>query len=112
MTALDRGDVVLVGFVFSDESGAKLRPAAIISSAAYHRSRGEAVILAITSNVRRRLVGDHAIAEWPQAGLLFPSVATGILRTVKRTMVVRKLGALAPRDLTAIEGQIRRALAL
>ena len=32
MTACKRGDVVLVGFVFSDESGRKLRPALVISS--------------------------------------------------------------------------------
>jgi ABC-type uncharacterized transport system substrate-binding protein len=32
MTAYKRGDVVPVGFVFSDESGKKLRPALVISS--------------------------------------------------------------------------------
>jgi mRNA-degrading endonuclease toxin of MazEF toxin-antitoxin module len=48
MTAYDRGDVVLVSFVFSDESGKKLRPAVVISSAAYKRSRQEIVVAAIT----------------------------------------------------------------
>ena len=31
MTVCRRGDVVLVGFVFSDESGRKVRPAVVIS---------------------------------------------------------------------------------
>ena len=79
MTAYKRGDVVLVGFVFSDEPGQKLRPALVISSSAYNRGRKEVVVAAITSNVRRRLFGDHLIVDWKDAGLLFPSVATGIL---------------------------------
>jgi hypothetical protein len=45
--------------------------------------------------VRRHLVGDHLIVDWKDAGLLFPSVATGILRTVTRGMVDRDLGAMA-----------------
>ena len=67
---------------------------------------------AITSNVRRRLFGDHAIANWKEAGLLFPSVATGILQTIKQAMIERKLGAMLKRDMEAIERELRRALGL
>jgi mRNA interferase MazF len=80
MTTSRRGDVVLVGVVFSDESGRKLRPAVVLSSPAYHRARQEVIVAAITSNVKRRLFGDHVLADWKGAGLLFPSVVTGILR--------------------------------
>lgn len=45
MTAYSRGDVVLVGFVFSDESGRKLRPALVVSSLAYHRGRQERTMI-------------------------------------------------------------------
>jgi mRNA interferase MazF len=68
-TAFRRGDVVLVEFVFSDEPGAKLRPALVVSSDGYHRDRREAIIAAITSHVGRRLVGDHPISDWKEAGL-------------------------------------------
>jgi len=44
MIACNRGDVVLVGFVFSDESGKKVRPAVVISSPDYHRARQEVVV--------------------------------------------------------------------
>jgi mRNA interferase MazF len=112
MTAYKRGDVVLVGFVFSDESGKKLRPALVISSAAYNRGRKEVAVAAITSNVRRRLFGDHLIGDWKGAGLLFPSVATGILRTVTREMLDRKLGVMAKLDMDAVDTGLRRSLAL
>jgi len=112
MTTCRRGDVVLVGFVFSDESGVKLRPALVVSSDAYHRGRQEAVVAAITSNVRRPLPGDHVVVRWKEAGLLFPSMVTGILRTIKRGMIRRRLGALHVGDAKAVDASLRRALDL
>jgi len=112
MTRLSRGDVVLVGFVFSDDSGKKLRPAVVISTSDYHRGRQEVNVAAITSNVRRRLFGDHLLADWEGAGLLFPSLVTGIIRTIKRTMIERKLGSLRESDLEAFDGEVRRILGL
>jgi mRNA interferase MazF len=112
MTAYSRGDVVLVGFVFADESGRKLRPAVVISSPAYHRARQEVVVAAVSSNVRRQLFGEHLIGDWKGAGLLFPSVVTGIIRTIKQTMLDHKLGSLAKSDLQAVEREIRRCLGL
>ena len=72
MTVYNRGDVVLVSFVFSDESGKKLRPALVISSAPYNRARQEVVVAAITSNVKRRVFGDHLVANWTGLGCFFP----------------------------------------
>ena len=112
MIACDHGDVVLVGFVFSDESGRKLRPALVISSSAYHRARREVIVAAITSNVRRRLFADHIVVDWQTAGLLFPSLVTGIVRTVKQTMIERTLGSLSKADMQAVDRGLRRALAL
>ena len=112
MTTFNRGDVVLVGFVFADESGRKLRPAVVLSTRAYQRGRQEVIVAAITSNVRRRLFGDHLIADWKKAGLLFPSVTTGILRTIKQTMIDRRLGAMTMPDLDSVELQLRRSLDL
>jgi mRNA-degrading endonuclease toxin of MazEF toxin-antitoxin module len=112
MTVYNRGDVVLVGFVFSDESGKKLRPAVVISSAAYNRSRQEIIVAAITSNVRRRLFGDHLIAEWKRAGLLFPSLVAAIFRTIKRTMIDRKVGTMPKPEMEAIGLKLRQSLGL
>ena len=112
MTDYSRGDVVLVSFVFSDETGERQRPAVIVSSEAYHRSRQEAIIAAITSRTDRILAGDHLITDWQGAGLLFPSVATGIIRTVKRGMITRRLGIISQADMGAIDDNLRAALSL
>ena len=71
MTTYKQGDVVLVRFVFTDESGAKRRPAVVVSTSEYHQGRQEAIVAAITSNVDWLLVGNHLISGWQEAGLLF-----------------------------------------
>jgi mRNA-degrading endonuclease toxin of MazEF toxin-antitoxin module len=112
MIACRRGDIVLVRFVFADESGWKTRPALVLNSPQYQRSRQEVVVAAVTSNVARLLYGDHLVRGWKEAGLLFPSVVTGILRTVKQEMVHRRLGALPEADMTAVNTLLRKTLAL
>ena len=112
MTDYKRGDVVLVNFVFSDESGVKRRPALVVSTDRYQKRRQEAIVAAITSNVERLLLGDHRVRDWRQAGLLYPSVVTGVLRTVKRDMINRSLGSLSASDLRAVEGRLRDVLEL
>lgn len=112
MTRCSRGDVVLVKFVFADEKGVKQRPGLIVSGDRYHRGRREAILVAITSNVGRLLPGDHRIKAWREAGLLFPSTATGVIRTIKQEMIVRKIGELPAADLDAVESRLRDSLGL
>ena len=110
MTLYNRGDVVLIGFVFADETGAKQRPAVIISSDTYHQQRQEAIISAITSKTDRILVADCLISDWQEAGLLFPSVATGIIRTIKQGMITHRLGTMSQSDLKEVNKQLSIAL--
>ena len=112
MTSSDRGAIVLVRFVFADETGAKRRPALILSTERYHAGRREVLVAAITSNVGRLLVGDHLVEGWHEAGLPLPSVVTGILRTVKREMIDGRLGVLREADLVAVERNLRVSLGL
>ncbi len=112
MIIYEHGDVVLIRFVFTNGSGAKRRPAVIVSTSEYHQGRQEAIVAFITSNVDRPLVGDYLISGWQEAGLLFPSVATGIIRTIKQTMIERRLGTIPPADMQAIQEQLRNVLGL
>jgi len=111
-TAYSRGDVVLVDFVFAEETGSKRRPVLLLSSERYMQGRQEVVVSAITSDTRRILVGDYLMADWEEAGLIYPSVATGILRTIKQSMIDRKMGAVSIRDLAEIESNLEQILEL
>jgi mRNA interferase MazF len=112
MTSFSRGDIVLVKFVFADEQGAKQRPGLIVSTDRYHQGRRETILAAITSNIERLLVGDYKIKAWRESGLLYPSIVTGIVRTIKHDMIGGKMGKLPVSELHAVEDTLRAILAL
>jgi mRNA-degrading endonuclease toxin of MazEF toxin-antitoxin module len=112
MTSVSRGDLVLVKFVFADEKGVKQRPGLIVSTDRYHQSRRETILVAITSNPGRLLAGDYKIKAWRESGLLYPSIVTGIVRTIKHDMIAGKMGALPASELDAVEDRLREILAL
>ena len=112
-TKCNSGDVVVVPFMFSDRPVTKRRPCVVVSSERYHDGRQETIVAAVTSNVDRRLLtGDHLLQDWQAAGLPKPSVVTGILRTVKQPMIIRKLGGLTGRDRLAVSRALSDALDL
>ncbi|MDP2823192.1 MAG: type II toxin-antitoxin system PemK/MazF family toxin [Sulfuritalea sp.] len=101
------GDVVLVPFPFTDQSGAKKRPAVIVSSSGYNAGRRDLVIMAITSQVRTPLgFGEALIADWQAAGLIKPSVLKPVVTTIEQGLVVRTLGALSAADLRTLRETI------
>ena len=110
MTNYNRGDVLLVKFTFSEGEGSKHRPALLLSTKDYNNHRQELIIAAITSNLKRRLVGDTKINNWDKAGLLYPSLITAIIRTIKKNMVDHKLGKLSGNDFRLAEKNLKDVL--
>ena len=51
-TGYEFGDVVLVPFPFTDQSAMTKRPAVVVSSDPYNRSRPDVIVLAVTSQKR------------------------------------------------------------
>jgi mRNA interferase MazF len=109
MTAYSFGDIVLVPFPFTDQTGSKKRPAVVVSSASYHRERADLILMAVTSQVRKSLgIGEMPILEWKAAGLLKNSNLKPILFTAKRPLIERKLGQLGEGD----RASLRRSLSM
>ena len=97
------GDVVLVPFPFTDQTGTKRRPAVVVSSHGYNSNRRDIVILAITSQVRLPLgYGEAVIEDWQGAGLLKQSAIKPVITTVEQTLVLRMMGHLSAGDLAAL----------
>jgi mRNA interferase MazF len=102
-TSYKFGDVVLVPFPFTDQTGEKKRPAVVVSSERYQRSRPDVIIMAVTSQIRPSAeLGEVPIPGWKKAGLLKPSVTKPVLATVEQALVLRKLGRLSPSDRAAV----------
>lgn len=105
------GDVVLVPFPFTDQSGNKKRPAVVVSSSAYNGARNDLVILAITSRVHTPLgFGEALVADWQAAGLIKLSVFKPVLATIEQSLVVRKMGELSATDLRALREAVARVI--
>jgi mRNA interferase MazF len=51
---MNKWDVVVLSYPFSDLSAAKVRPALVISSDSYNQNSQDAVFILITSNISRR----------------------------------------------------------
>jgi mRNA interferase MazF len=104
------GDVVLVPFPFTDQSAAKQRPGVIVSSAAYHQSRRDVLLMAITSQLRGAAFGDILVQDWQAAKLLKPSAIKPILATLEQGLVIKGLGKLSQHDQLALKQMIGKIL--
>ena len=113
MTDYQRGEIVLVPFDFTDRSGAKWRPAVLVSSDRYNHESPDVIIASITGNLRAvPHSGDHAILNWQTAGLLIPSLAQAKLATIEGSLLGRRLGTMAAQDLDSFSQGLREALDL
>lgn len=97
------GDVVLVPFPFTDQSGTKKRPAVVVSSSGYSAQRRDIVIMAITIQVRTPLGFSEAmVADWRGAGLIKESVFKPVLTTIEQGLVLRVMGHLSATDVRTL----------
>ncbi len=76
----------------------------------YNKGRQEVIVAAVTSNIKRVLSGDTKIDGWKEAGLLYPSLATGIIRTLKANLIIRKLGTLRKQDFQKAQDNLKKAM--
>lgn len=107
-TSYSFGDIILVPFPFTDQSTVKRRPAVVVSNAAYHRSRPDLIIMAVTSQGRPAgTLGEVQIKNWQAAGLLKSSVVKPVLATIEQPLVIKRLGRLTEED----QQPLKRALA-
>jgi mRNA-degrading endonuclease toxin of MazEF toxin-antitoxin module len=106
------GDVITVRFQFRENDRPKPRPAVIISVPAYHQSRLDAIMMAITGRDDRNYFGDCPIEDWQTAGLLKKSVAKGVIRTIEQSKIRGRLGSLSDVDRQRLKESLRAILGL
>ncbi|GAC1376826.1 MAG: hypothetical protein NVSMB4_05910 [Acidimicrobiales bacterium] len=112
---MDRGDLLLAPFPYSDLRGLKRRPVCVVSSAAY--SQGPDVIVAMVTSSHARVarpgLGDVVLRDWQAAALRQPSVVrAGRLLVIENRLLSAGLGELSQRDLAAVDVALKTALGL
>ena len=105
------GEVVLVPFPFTNQSGVKKRPAVIVSSVGYNTNRRDLIIMAITSQVRQPLgFGEAIVSDWQTAGLIKPSVLKPVFTTIEQGLVVQTMGMLSSSDLRTLKETVAQVI--
>ena len=95
MTHYKFGDVVLVGFPFTNLQTTKKRPAVVLSRESYNEQRPDIILMAISSRVREPLEsGEAFVVDWQTAGLIKPSIFKPLIATIEQDLVLNKLGVL------------------
>lgn len=113
MTNYERGNIILVPFPFSDQTTTKKRPAVVISSDSCNEISPDIIIMAITSRTEQTFnIGECFIEDWQTAGLLKRSTMKPAISTIEKSLVLKKLGRLSPRDLTSMDKILRKLINL
>jgi len=105
-------DIVVVPFPFSERAAAKRRPALVVSARDFNARHAALVLAMITTAKGGAWASDVPIAEWREAGLTAPCRLRLKLFTLDSDLIVRRLGALSPRDADAARAALGRSLAV
>ncbi len=111
-TVYEPGAVVLIPFRFTDRSGTKQRPAVVLSVSDYQTSRADTVFMGLSSREGPTYFGDVRIEQWQEAGLLYPTVAMGVIQTVETDRIMKSIGILNRTDFERVREAARRILGL
>jgi len=110
MQMSEPGDVVTVEFPGIAET--KRRPAVVVSTHLYQRTRPDVILGLLTTQITNAtLPSDYALQDWEQAGLHKPSTFRTFLETVPAT-AMRVIGHLSERDWQGIQQCLQAALAV
>jgi mRNA interferase MazF len=104
------GDVVIADFPGVRE--AKRRPALVVSTAAYHQARPDAILAVLTGQVAAATQStDHILHDWSAAGLHRPTAYRTFLITIPRQDIVAVIGHVTERDWLQVQVRLDRSIA-
>ncbi|MCE7989326.1 MAG: type II toxin-antitoxin system PemK/MazF family toxin [Caldilinea sp. CFX5] len=110
---LQRGDIVIATFPFTDLSGSKRRPALVLATTTPNADS----ILAFISSVMPMVVNSYELplipadADFAQTGLKVPSILRlNKLVTLERSLITRRIGRVSPQRLRAIDDRVIQVL--
>jgi mRNA interferase MazF len=112
---MKRGDVVEVDWPFSDRTGSKVRPAAVVQADFLNGLIDDTVLVQITSS-QFGIPGTEVLldpAQETQSGLRKVCVANCLnVLTLDQTLIVRTVGCLSDAMLRQIEDCLKTVLAM
>ena len=116
---VQRGDIVLVDFPYSDRTGSKVRPALVVQSDSLNQQLADTII-ALVSGSKSRFVGaasqlvvDISTPDGIRTGLRHASVIQcENLITLDQSLILRTIGRLSSAMIRQIDSCLKAALGL
>ena len=112
---MQRGDVYLAPFPYTDLTQTKRRPVCIVSASGFNTGH-DVVVAMITSRPSRRTnpgIGDIIVVDWQRAGLLTASaIRAGRLWTSEKRLLGARLGTLSENDIARLDQALGEVLGL
>jgi mRNA-degrading endonuclease toxin of MazEF toxin-antitoxin module len=96
--ALERWDIAVALFPFTDMAQRKPRPVVVLSHAAFNAVHAHAIVAMVTTGASSHWPSDHAIADLGPTGLSHASVVRWKIFTLPLSLVARKAGRLGTED--------------
>ncbi|MDE0019310.1 MAG: type II toxin-antitoxin system PemK/MazF family toxin [Candidatus Poribacteria bacterium] len=114
---VNRGDIVLVDFPYSNHTGSKIRPALVVQADVWNQRLNSTMLAGITSNLHRG-VGDPTqyfidveTVDGQQSGLRFNSVVRcDKLATSNQSRIQGIIGRLSEASMEEIDTCLKAAL--
>ncbi len=108
---LRQKDIILVPFPFSDQSGTKNRPAAIISADKFNESSPDVIACAITSNTAASPYTVFIRREDWKDGLYSEScVKAGTIGSLDKRIILKKIGRLGAERFGEVMRKVKEIL--
>ena len=106
------GDIVFTDFPFTDETGAKERPALIISTYEQNESLPYVLAMPITSQRCPFENESFEIEKWKEVGLYRPSEILYQISTIPQNVITEKIGQLNRGDLKVVMRDIAERIGI
>ncbi len=114
-----RGEIVLIDFPYSDQSGRKVRPALVVQSDVLNQYIDDTILAVITSSSRRRVGSssqyfiDLSTEEGIQTGLHMNSIVQcENLVTQDQDLILQVIGSLSDSAMQQIDDCLKSALGI
>jgi len=115
---MNRGDVVLVDFPYSDGSSGKIRPSLVVQHDVLNHKTRETIVAMISGNISRvgephQLLIDPSTPDGRASGLHGASaVICSHLFTIEQGLVLRAIGRLSDATMKQIDDCLKAALGI
>ena len=108
MTAYNLGDIVLIGFPYTDLQGIAKRPAIVL-----YDSGDQDVLVARVTTQEYTTEADYKIREWRKCGLLAESyIRLGKQATIEKRYIIKQLGTISSQEIEALKSILRGILSI